>query len=259
MSKVYNCRSSNDWEMDLALTATYFPQQGLTFAILLGCPLSIEEEIIRRVSRISTESRYPLVLPGIFAELERSRHVAVAEKMIDQLENRIFELHYTSCGTRQAQMKGTNQSKREDYLDTAYLRNGLISWRNQLVKMAKHAQSMEDNIFGREEQSQLVLVPQSSVSGDGPHCLSVHQLRRAGQKVIGRLQSIIDEYDDKIRDCTMRLDGMAMATQWVSSTQTKHLCTWYIIWIPQTGLTQPRHKERQTLTLHWPRVETLSI
>ncbi|KAF3765540.1 hypothetical protein M406DRAFT_355963 [Cryphonectria parasitica EP155] len=40
------------------------------------------------------------------------------------------------------------------------------------------------------------------------------RMRRAGRKIIGRLQAIIDEYDDKIRDCSMRLDGMAMATQW---------------------------------------------
>lgn len=72
----------------------------------------------------------------------------MAERMIDQLENKIFELHSTSCGTRQAQMKDMNQSKREDYLDTSYLRNGDIRWGNQLVKMAKHAQNLEDTMFG---------------------------------------------------------------------------------------------------------------
>jgi hypothetical protein len=40
------------------------------------------------------------------------------------------------------------------------------------------------------------------------------QLQRVGQKIKDRIQGIIDEYDDKIRDCTMRVDGMAMATQW---------------------------------------------
>ena len=41
------------------------------------------------------------------------------------------------------------------------------------------------------------------------------QMRRAGYKIRVRIQEITDEYDNKIRDCTMRVDGMAMATQWV--------------------------------------------
>lgn len=43
---------------------------------------------------------------------------------------------------------------------------------------------------------------------------------------MGCLQSIVNEYDDKIRDCTMRLEGMAMATQLVSSMQAK--CSAYL-------------------------------
>ncbi|KAJ0122627.1 hypothetical protein J7T55_003142 [Diaporthe amygdali] len=222
---VYNCRSSNDWEMDLALTATHFPKQGLTFALLLGCPLSIEEEVIRRLSRVSTESSYPLVLPGIFVELERSRHVAVAEKMIDQLENRISELDYASGGTKQAHMREMNQAKRENYLDTSYLRNGLVSWRNQLIKMAKQAELLEDAMSGREVRASLGLYPHSNASMDGLPVQTVFQMRRTGRKVVSRLQSIIDEYDDKIRDCTMRLDGMAMATQW--SVFSMSFFTWF--------------------------------
>jgi hypothetical protein len=44
--------------------------------------------------------------------------------------------------------------------------------------------------------------------------------QQTGQKIKDRIQGIIDEYDDKIRDCTMRVDGMAMATQWARPTST---------------------------------------
>ncbi|KAM0285765.1 hypothetical protein ACHAQH_001226 [Verticillium albo-atrum] len=40
-------------------------------------------------------------------------------------------------------------------------------------------------------------------------------MRRTGSKITQRTQAIVEEYDSKIRDCTMRIDGMAMATQWV--------------------------------------------
>jgi hypothetical protein len=39
-------------------------------------------------------------------------------------------------------------------------------------------------------------------------------------KIKDRLDTIHDEYKEKIRDCSMRIDGMAMATQWVCSAKT---------------------------------------
>lgn len=40
-------------------------------------------------------------------------------------------------------------------------------------------------------------------------------LCRIGPKIATRASDLKDEYDDKIRDCKMRLEGMAMASQWV--------------------------------------------
>lgn len=231
--------------MDLALTVTHFPERGLTYAILFGCSLSTEQDIIRRLSRLGPESSYPLLLPGIFAELERIRHAVLAEEMIDRLENRIYELDYKSGQTHVRQREQRHKAKREDYLDTAYVKNGLLSWRKQLVKMAKCVKDLERARFGEEHTSNgpqdLDQPPEPRIHatehqpGNSQADKDGHQppnpeaewsasasssyarhMRRAGRKVLGRLHSIIDEYDDKVRDCSMRLDGMAMATQWVS-------------------------------------------
>jgi len=40
-------------------------------------------------------------------------------------------------------------------------------------------------------------------------------LQTASMRMKDRLSALIGEYDDKIRSCTMEVDGMAMATQWV--------------------------------------------
>lgn len=228
---VYNCRTSNAWEMDMALTATHFPHRGLTFAIIFGCPLSIEAEVIQRLSKANRGSSHPLVLPGIFAEMERSRHIAVVERMIDQLESRIYELDFEGSGSSSWGAKEREQihrDKREDFLDTSYLKNGLISWRNQLHKMAKYGNNFElhkiqerDLVATPQESSELPNVlsaPNSEPSKYGASELSrnSHQIRKTNRKILDRLEHIIEEYDDKIRDCTMRLDGMTMATQWVS-------------------------------------------
>jgi hypothetical protein len=33
-----------------------------------------------------------------------------------------------------------------------------------------------------------------------------------------RLGALIEEYDEKIEECSMRVDGMTIATQWVRPT-----------------------------------------
>jgi hypothetical protein len=264
--------------MDLALTATYFPHCGLTYAMLFGCPLSVEEEIIKRLSYATAEAAHPLLMPGIFAEIERSRHVHVVEATIDELETKIFELDFQSDrgSLPPSEAEKRNQEKRSAWLDTTYLRNTLVSWNIQLAKMANHTDELQSTVFKPnkskntaininrcEGDSSNVLASEFRSSGailsdqsepsdasykeglneerpafHGDHHTGVKegqkafsnskdltiqrdpdtdndQMRRIGNKIKVRIQAIIDEYDDKIRDCTMRIDGMAMATQWV--------------------------------------------
>ncbi|KAI1136870.1 hypothetical protein F5Y05DRAFT_414590 [Hypoxylon sp. FL0543] len=244
---VYNCRSTNAWEMDLALTATHFPHSGITYAVLFGCPISIEEEVIKRLSSAGEAASYPLLLPGIFAELERNRHIKIVEDYMDDIEEKIFELDsrpsvtqrmHTSDGDRR------NKDKRSQWLDTTYLRNGLITWREQLAKMARHTDELGDTLFmpARENDAHVASnsyqystiaqkvrlggseLPSSNAEGDWMKStdadyldkdeLQKSEMRKIGGKVNDRLHSIIEEYEDKIRECTMRIDGMAMATQW---------------------------------------------
>jgi hypothetical protein len=275
--------------MDLALTATYFPQHNLTFAIVFGCPLVVEEEVIRRLSFAMEEASHPLLMPGIFAELERARHIQIVEATVDELEKRIFELDFQSSKMEAMAVSDSeirNQEKRTAWLDTTYLRNALLSWNTQLAKISQHAIELKETLFRpakatlrhaddapalvdmsrnkfkyvdthsaeqtqteewvdlehdeiREEdlngdQSDIAEIgiqrrPLKSQRGSDnalsqPTSESVKaQLRRGGHKIKDRIEAIIDEYDDKIRDCTMRVDGMAMATQWVRFHRNKLL------------------------------------
>jgi hypothetical protein len=188
-------------------------------------------------------------MPGIIAELERARHIHVVEATIDELETRIFELDFKSSdmdGVPDAEAEKRNYEKRSAWLDTTYLRNGLISWNVQLAKMVQHAEELRDTVFrpsphntkvwdthlefegGRSSGLRyrgspsarggdlLKSAPVDEAGEANQHRESVkEQMRRAGYKIRVRIQEIADEYDNKIRDCTMRVDGMAMATQWV--------------------------------------------
>lgn len=217
---VYNCRSSNAWDIDLALTATYFPHCGLTFAILFGCPLSAEKDVLKRLSFAMTEAAHPLLMPGIFAEIERNRQVPIVESTIDELEARILQLDFQSSDTEipEDEAEEQNKQKRGAWLNTTYLRNALISWNTQLAKIRQHADELNAGVFKSARLKSASTDEDNESDGiliDRPMDRSAkEQLQRVGQKIKDRIQGIIDEYDDKIRDCTMRVDGMAMATQW---------------------------------------------
>lgn len=221
---VYNCRTTNSWAMDLAFTATFFPHCGLTFGILFGCPFSIEKQIVNRLSYAATDVAHPLLIPGIFAELERTRQVHIIESAIDEVETRILtvdsspeEMDAMSSSVKEAD----NRAKRAQWLDTTYLRNQLVSWNTQLKKLASHTDELSGTVFQQQEYDDLhPCEPEKfeDFKGEERAGASKAHLRRVGIKIRDRVQEIIDEYDAKIRDCTMRVDGMAMATQWVRYT-----------------------------------------
>ncbi|KAH4354395.1 hypothetical protein HBH97_248810 [Parastagonospora nodorum] len=148
---------------------------------------------------------------GIIAELELIRHTGLVDSMINEVEEKIHELDSRSSKRRdhrQIDVEGRNQSKRDVWLNLSYLRNSIITWKTQLLKVIEHAEPLNNN------------PPASaSVASNFSHDLqdgltrSRHK-RGVGEKIRSRIFAIIDNYDEKIRDCNMRVDGIAMATQW---------------------------------------------
>jgi hypothetical protein len=198
----------------MALSATHFPASQLTYAIMYGCTSAIEETMLEKLDGVRTEARHPLLLPGVFAEIELVRHTRLVEKSIVDVETKIFELDFESGATQgpeRGEVERRNAAKRNIWLDLTYLRNSLITWERQLWKMTMHAEDLGLNI------QVPTWVPQSSNAqgaSDGGQVRALETVT-VGQKIKKRLDIIRDEYDEKIRDCTMRVDGMAMATQWV--------------------------------------------
>ncbi|TLD27143.1 hypothetical protein PspLS_04354 [Pyricularia sp. CBS 133598] len=199
---VYNCRSSNAWAHDMALSVTHFPKADLTFATFYGCHQAAEAQIIKRLFMMQGDAAvsHPLLLPGIFAELERQRHKSLIEKTLLVVESYIYErevlqqsLEEGGGGQAAAMEKlERNIRKRNTWLETTYFRNGLVSWNTQLGRMADEAEAL-----GSPAQKS----PMADMSS------------RVGRRV----HEIRNEYEDWIRDCTMRLDGMTMATQWAQN------------------------------------------
>lgn len=264
-SSVYNARSSNAWEADLALSATHFPVSGLTYSIMYGCTFEIEHNIISRLQRVNIEASHPLLLPGIFAELERTRQTKLVERTIDEVETKIGELDLPASekGQTQKETEQHKEDKREAWLNLTYLRNAIISWNTQLDKLIEHSSKLNEKEYQHDRNVWHSPVHQNQYSQEaagkadmtlewvsldstevdksaqtlhneaefkegfpvrekflitkdhGKKISHTSRMRDVGIKIKDRVRAIKDENDEKIRDCSMRVDGMAMATQWV--------------------------------------------
>lgn len=288
---MYNCRSSNAWPSDTALSVTHYPGKGLSFAILYGNHPETEKSLLGRLRHVREEARHPLLLPGLFAEIELDRHKCLVESSINNVEAKIFELNFDTVNSEtycKEEVEQRSEAKRTAWLDLSYLRNSITTWKTQIHRMVEHVD--EVNVALSEKRScassthllQQCAVIQRTTSGDEERHTDVQDVRkdaqreqdvdrasymtestdqsakdkrysfttslaagcvvpvmisseavgndlveetistrsaqsmqRTGSRLKSRLVAICDEYDEKIRDCTMRVDGMAMATQWV--------------------------------------------
>lgn len=216
---VYICRSANTWANDLALTVTYFPQSNLAFGILFGCTASIEKKVLNRLAETKEYGFHPLLLPGIFAELERERMVEVVESTIDRVEEAIFELDTGSSVTGSSREtsetghpSGARYVRRTVWLNTTFLRTRLRIWKTQLHKMIEEIEqlSSDQSILAPGAYDKVFGYMEDQHAGQYNHS----PVQRTDGLIRDRLRAIVEEFDEMIGDCSMRVDGMTIATQW---------------------------------------------
>ena len=176
----------------------------MSFAVFYGSDPTVEASMLDRLRYVTIEARHPMLLPGMFAEMELERHKRYTDASIIDLEVKIRESTIIDDDSEicsQDELERKNAEKRTAWLDMAYLRNSITNWKVQLERMSEHIEELD-----REDVIQ-------ETCGNSPHVS--HSMREITMKIKARLTAICDEYEEKVRDCTMRLDGMAIATQWV--------------------------------------------
>lgn len=199
----------------MALTATYFPQSQLTFAVLFGCTAEVERNVVNRLSRAKDNTSFPLILPGIFAELERDRMAKVVADTVDAIEGAIFELGTGNPiegeEVQEEDKIDMRHSRRSAWLNTTFLRNNLRAWKEQLRKMADHVAELSSLHKG-----QLTDRNCGQPKDDEQQEASKLAMDRTGLMIHDRLHDLIEDLEDRIQECTMSVEGMTIATQWVS-------------------------------------------
>jgi hypothetical protein len=192
----------------MALAVTHFPKTRVTFAVFFGCLDEIVKEISDRVRDCQDASAHPMLLVGIFAELERRRHVKLVERIVRELLNRVIILS-EERGFESGQSGNNSYDSLEAWLEASNLRTSLYSWRDQLEKMVAHI----DDLATTEFKSTLT---SKTSSGNNNESIVQTTSIMMGQRIRERLEEIKCDYDEMIRKCTQSMDGMTLATQLVS-------------------------------------------
>ncbi|KAH8896755.1 hypothetical protein GQ53DRAFT_803594 [Thozetella sp. PMI_491] len=206
------CRMSSLWPDDLALSVTYFLESSLTLAVVFGCNATQRKQIEGRLRVASSAAlTHPLLLPGIFAELERKRLSEQVEDILDR-----FTLRTSSASVTSDEKLGTldmSEEQMAEYLQLCYRSQSLAkefkAVKRQLSKMVQFCDS-----FGATGHSSLLLAkdPQATLTNDhGDEMAGINDMIRR------RILEIMDEYDARIDECVMVVENMSITMQTVWS------------------------------------------
>ncbi|KAK4650020.1 hypothetical protein QC762_703125 [Podospora pseudocomata] len=235
----YCCRTSGLWAEDLAVSCVFNPKTGFTSGVVFGCSDDVAEEIAGRIENAENSWMHPLLMIGIVAEIERTRHMKLVEDHLFKLLQRVQSM------SKSPEILPTSQLARENYsvdlwIEVSQLRIALVAWRAQLCKMDAHIQDLEKiflEALSRHEEinSSSPCSVELGNSFDSGRTLtfghndiyevnqtsdelkalgSWHQYaREEGRRIQKRLREIIGEYDCKLRECSMVLDGVSLSAQ----------------------------------------------
>ena len=251
----------------MALSVTFFPDTLTTNAVWFGCDMtekdiygwcmSDSDIVSGRLENYDGDVLHPMMLPTLFAELERERLIPLSRANVDELVRRLHSLSspeglghlktsnvapslqkrsdttvgrpsrtQTSVSHKSAasaasektligssNTKTLNPRKKTDIKDVptvivwlrlSSLRNGLDSWRAQLLKMIDHVEELESLRYGLHD-----------VVSDS-HVAKLASLKTSGERIKNRLRELLCENDEAARECTRAMEGMTLANQLVS-------------------------------------------
>ncbi|KAH8756365.1 hypothetical protein F5883DRAFT_468726 [Diaporthe sp. PMI_573] len=232
---VYNCRSASSWSDDIALSSTFCPSRNYTYCVVYGCSEPNRATIMTTLEKCDLQTYHPLILPLVFAEIERKRHFKMTDRIRSKLLTRALNVSRNRHGSGSNHDENVAETTAADtdgtlrlWLEMSHLKNGLESWRKQLEKITRHAEALSradlapDEWGSRpsSESSESTPVTTELFIPDGfdklKNGLSDEDGREKSKtmpRIMARLEELREEYDEKIRSCGTIVDGMILATQ----------------------------------------------
>lgn len=239
---VYICKSdtiSPAEPNDLVLSVTHFPKKSIILAVAYGCTPDSRQYIQDWLEYAKTFAFDPLLLPMLWAQLERKRLINNVDRKTADLRKKIIDMNNRlaldglgsklSCQSGNSETSsdsielvagggrggGTTQkdiTKRECaavnlWVDVSTLKNGLEAFKTELGAMLARSRDPWEN-------RDIFRPPNDTRRPDENEIF-----RHASDRIQQRLTEMIVEIEGKVRYTDSLLGGMTLATQ----TESNHL------------------------------------
>lgn len=204
---------------------TYFPDTEFSYAVFYGCNSKSSEMITGRIRNCEESLTHPLLLPGIFAELERRRQIDIVKLWLGKLLDTVNSLSRTGLD-QETILPETGSSEEsphamQPWINVHHLKNGLENFRDQLQKMIDHSDELEEKFYRASEipkEGEIVLGYVTTSDDVIRSTAEEHRkevLKNSGSRIKERLQEIVCDYNEQIRECVLIMEGMTLATSLV--------------------------------------------
>ena len=161
---------------------------------------------------------HPLLLFGILIEVEKKRHLRLVDTKVYHLLKRVHVLSHMNKISSTSEISSENYSV-DLWIEVSRLRIALRAWQQELAKVEEHIAMLERDFLARPAVYDAASSAGSNSDGSTTGTLGPNLWRdsaiAAGRRMQKRLREIKTEYDLKVQECTMVLDGMALSTQLV--------------------------------------------
>lgn len=192
---------------DLALSSTYIPSTGSTFAVVYGCTEKQMDDIEKRIRRSNEQRNHPLLMSGIFVELERKRLLAAVDQLVDDFTLKSDQLESKPWNI-DPKADEDGQKTQKDYLNVCLRSRNLIDHihasKRQLSKFLDEMDEVADELRSLGPEANRAESPAMQT-----------KLEKIGRDMRKRVQDIIREYDDKIDECNKVVCNTSLAMQTV--------------------------------------------
>ena len=194
---------------DLAISVNFVPATKSIFAVVYGCNKDQRDKIKARISREEDELNHPLVMIGLFVELERERLVDAVDNLMDKftLRSDILEGRYWN---RQLSMES---SRIKENLQLCLQSHHLIDQMSSVKRQLKKLMGSVGEFNRWVDKTGPADIPPLADQEDRDH------LAQIGAKISTRVQDIMDEYNDKMDECRTIEESLSLAMQTVSSDE----------------------------------------
>jgi len=158
--------------------------------------------------------------------VEKKRHLRLVDTKVFHLLKRVHVLSHMNKISSTSEISSENYSV-DLWIDVSRLRIALRAWQQELTKIDEHIAMLEQDVLARPTIDDAVSSSGSNTDGSTTATLGPNIWREsaivAGRRMQKRLREIKTEYDLKIQECTMVLDGMALSTQLVRKQHVLNL------------------------------------